>query len=412
MSDTIKRITIEGFKSIRKLEDFELRPLNVLIGANGAGKSNFIEFFRLLRELVQQRLRVTVGQAGGPEACLYFGLKATKELVGKIYFAGHYGYEFSLLPASDGGLVFKDETVVFADDTRTLLDRRARRRVSLGSGHYEAKLKDIVASPLGWSGTARQGVPASVSSRLADIQVYQYHFHDTSPQAGVRHQRPISDNEFLRPDAENLAPVLYRIQQTRLDDYARIRDVVRLAAPFFDDFKLRPDPLNEEQIRLEWLQKGSDRLFLTSQLSDGTLRFICLATALLQSSRPTTLLFDEPELGLHPYALTLLANLFQQAVKRTSQQLIVTSQSAQFVNEFEPEDVIVVERTQGESVFRRLESAKLSGWLEDYSLGELWQKNVFGGGPRNEAVPIMPDDDGDSPAIPKAEGTGTGDERP
>ena len=409
MSDTIERITIEGFKSIRKLENFELRPLNVLIGANGAGKSNFIEFFRLLRKLVQQRLRVSIGQAGGPEACFYLGLKVTKELVGKIYFNGNYGYEFTLLPASDGGLVFKDETVVFADDTRTLLEPRARE-VSLGSGHDEAKLRDIVASPLGWSGTAREGVPAWVWKRLADIQVCQYHFHDTSTRAGVRQQRPINDNEFLRPDAENLAPVLYRIQQTRPDDYARVRDVVRLAAPFFDDFKLRPDPLNEEQIRLEWLQKGSDRLFLTSQLSDGTLRFICLATALLQSPRPATLLFDEPELGLHPYALTLLANLFRQGVKRTSQQLIVTSQSAQFINEFEPEDVIVVERTQGESVFRRLEPAKLSAWLEDYTLGELWQKNVFGGGPRNEAMPLISEDDGNSPAVSEAERGSTGDE--
>jgi len=165
-------------------------------------------------------------------------------------------------------------------------------------------------------------------------------------------------------------------------------------------------------IQLEWLQKDSDYPFRPSQLSDGTLRFICLATALLQPRPPATMLFDEPELGAHPFALTLLANLFQQAAKHPSQQVIVSTQSAQLVNEFEPEDVIVVERTQGESVFRRLESAKLSGWLEDYTLGELWQKNVFGGGPRNEAMPIMPDDEGNSPAVPEAKGMNTGDERP
>jgi predicted ATPase len=163
-------------------------------------------------------------------------------------------------------------------------------------------------------------------------------------------------------------------------------------------------------IQLEWRQKDSDYPFLASHLSDGTLRFICLATALLQPSPPATMVFDEPELGLHPFALTLLANLFEVAARRTSQQVIVSTQSAPLVNEFEPEDVIVVERAEGESVFRRLDSAKLSGWLEDYTLGELWQKNVFGGGPRNEAIPIMPDDDGNSPAVPKAEETGTGDE--
>jgi predicted ATPase len=165
-------------------------------------------------------------------------------------------------------------------------------------------------------------------------------------------------------------------------------------------------------IQLEWRQKDSDYPFLASHLSDGTLRFMCLATALLQPSPPATMVFDEPELGLHPYALTLLANLLKQAAKRTEEQVIVSTQSAQLVNEFEPEDVIVVERTQGESVFRRLESAKLSGWLEDYTLGELWQKNVFGGGPRNEAMPIPPDDNGNSPTVPEEEGKSVGDERP
>jgi predicted ATPase len=194
--------------------------------------------------------------------------------------------------------------------------------------------------------------------------------------------------------------------------YVRIRDVVRLAAPFFDDFQLRPNPLARHMIQLEWRQKGSDYSFSANHLSDGTLRFICLATALLQPRPPATMLFDEPELGAHPYALTLIANLFQQAAKHPLRQIIVSTQSAQLVNEFEPEDVIVVERTQGESVFRRLDSAKLSGWLEDYTLGDLWQKNVFGGGPRNEAMPIMPEDNGNSPAVSEAERGSAGDEHP
>jgi len=118
---------------------------------------------------------------------------------------------------------------------------------------------------------------------------------------------------------------------------------------------------------------------------------MCLATALLQPSLPATVLFDEPELGLHPYALTLLANLFQQAARSSgdyiSKQVIVSTQSAPLLNEFVPEDVIIVERSQGQSTFRRLESAHLSEWLEEYTLGELWQKNVLGGRPQNEDAP-------------------------
>lgn len=375
MPETIKKLTIQGFKSIRNLEDFELGHLNVLIGANGAGKSNFVGFFRLLRELIEQRLQLVVSTEGGADACLYLGPKVTPQLVAKLYF-GVNGYEFALLPTADNRFVFAHETTVYEGGF-------GHSRKSLGSGHAEAKLKDRKDEP---GARSPKGVPYYVFDAVSSWVVY--HFHDTSATAGVRRQGPINDNELLRPNAENLAAYLYRLQQTDRSTYGKIRDVVRLAAPFFDDFKLRPVPTSPELIQLEWLQKGSDYPFRPSQLSDGTLRFICLATALLQSATPPTMLFDEPELGLHPYALTLLANLFQQAAKATgnyiSRQVIVSTQSAPLLNEFTPEDVIVVERTQGQSTFRRLESGHLTQWLEEYSLGELWQKNVLGGRPQGE----------------------------
>lgn len=163
-----------------------------------------------------------------------------------------------------------------------------------------------------------------------------------------------------------------------------------LAAPFFDDFTLRPMPGNEEMVQLEWQQRGSDYPFRANQLSDGTLRFICLATALLQPNPPPTMLFDEPELGLHPYALTLLGNLFRQAVRSSGksifQQIIISTQSAPLLNEFTPEDIIIVDRAHGESTFRRLNAGFLSEWLQEYTLGELWQKNVLGGRPGNDRV--------------------------
>ncbi len=395
MSDTIKRLTIEGFKSIRKLEDFELRSLNVMIGANGAGKSNFVEFFRLLRELMGERLQVEVGKAGGVDACLHLGPKVTTNFAAKLYF-GRYGYRFSLTPTADGGrLIFADEEIM------PLANVPHGVWIPLGSGHAETKIKDRMRG-----NSDAQFLHRAVSSWIV------YHFHDTSDTAGVRRESQINDNEYLRPDARNLAAFLYRMIQTSPADYARIRDVVRLAAPFFDDFKLRPVPTNPDLIRLEWLQKGSDHPFLVSQLSDGTLRFICLATALLQPPFvfAPTMLFDEPELGLHPYALTLLASLFQQRAQPDT-QVIVSTQSAQLLNEFAPEDVIVVERTRGESVFRRLESAQLSEWLEEYTLGELWQKNVLGGRPRNEEMPLPSDGDGEASGAPQKEDSSAGDER-
>jgi len=378
MGEPIKKLTIEGFKSIRQLPDFELRSLNVMIGANGAGKSNFVGFFRLLREMIDQRLQLAISTEGGADACLYMGPKLTKEIVAKLYF-GSNGYEFVLRPTADNRLVFADEATFFKGNF-------GPSSSSLGSGHTEARLKDHKNDP---GMTAKFGVPHYVFNAVSSWVVY--HFHDTSPTAGVRRQGPVNDNVSLRPSADNLAAYLYRLQSTHLLAYQRIRDVVRLATPFFDDFKLRPVPTNPEFIQLEWSQRDSDYLFRPSQLSDGTLRFMCLATALLQPSLPATVLFDEPELGLHPYALTLLANLFQQAARSSgdyiSKQVIVSTQSAPLLNEFVPEDVIVVERSQGQSTFRRLESAHLSEWLEEYTLGELWQKNVLGGRPQNEDAP-------------------------
>lgn len=235
------------------------------------------------------------------------------------------------------------------------------------------------------------GVPYYVYRALSRWVVY--HFHDTSATAGVRRQGPLNDNEVLRPNAENLAAFLYRLRETHPGHYQKARDVIRLAAPFFDDFKLRPVPVNPDLIQLEWLQKDSEYPFRANQLSDGTLRFICLAAALLQPDVPATVLFDEPELGLHPYALTLLASLFRQAAPgaRPTRQVIVSTQSAQLLNEFAPEEVVVVERSHGQSVFRRLDSAKLSEWLQDYTLGELWQKNILGGRPGREDAPELAD---------------------
>ena len=403
MGEPIKKLTIEGFKSIRKLEDFELRGLNVLIGANGAGKSNFVGFFRLLRELIDQRLQLAVATEGGADACLHLGPKVTQRLAAKLHFAAN-GYEFSLAPTVGNQMVFADEATIFRGFLGT-------SRKSLGSGHFEAKLKDL-KDERGKMG-AKHGVPYYVFSAVSSWVVY--HFHDTSATAGVRRQGPINDNESLRPNAENLAAFLYGIRQTNPTIYEKIRDVVWLAAPFFDDFKLRPIPTNPDLIQLEWLQKGSDYPFLANQLSDGTLRFICLATSLLQPSLPATVLFDEPELGLHPYALTLLANLFQQAAKQygthVSQQIIISTQSAPLLNEFAPEDVIVVERTQGQSTFRRLESVHLSEWVEEYTLGELWQKNVLGGRPQGEEVSQPVDGAKDPTTAPQEEGSSAGDQR-
>jgi len=348
--------------------------MNVLVGANGAGKSNLVGFFHLLREMVEQRLHYTIRKTeGGADSCLFMGPKITEQFAARLRF-GKNAYEFALQPTADNQFVFAREIVEFSG-------AYGDHRETLGAGHSEAKLKDIKdeAGVLGGRNTSSH-VYRSISSWVV------YHFHDTSLSASVRRQRALNDNVTLGPSAENLAPCLYRLQQSHPRSYRRIRDVVRLAAPFFDDFFLRPLPEHPKAIQLEWRQTDSDYPFRAHQLSDGTLRFICLATALLQPNPPATMLFDEPEIGLHPYALSLLAGMLHSFAGGNDRQVIVSTQSAQLLSEFAPEDVVVVERENGESVFRRLKSNDLSEWIEEYSLGSLWQKNVIGGGPRPDRL--------------------------
>ncbi len=181
------------------------------------------------------------------------------------------------------------------------------------------------------------------------------------------------------PDAGNLAALLLRFREEKSSAYQRIVRNIRLIAPFFDDFDLEPDRAN--RVILNWREKGSDRVFDPHQFSDGTLRAICLTTLLLQPSDelPKLIVVDEPELGLHPYALNVVAALFGKAAEHT--QILISTQSSPFLDNFNPEDVITVNREGQESLFHRLNATELEDWLQEYSLGEIWEKNILGGGP-------------------------------
>ncbi|MFP2925407.1 AAA family ATPase [Pyxidicoccus sp. 3LG] len=359
---TLDRIEIEGFKSIRQMA-LDLRPVNVLIGANGAGKSNFIGVFTLLQRMMEGRLQLYVAQSGGADSLLYFGRKQTSELRLTLRYRpdGTY-YAATLLPSDVDSLIFGEENY------------GVEKAFSIHSDGFGTQTESSLLAGLpGQAGHDKQ----QVHRVLAGVRVY--HFHDTSSGAKVKQTQDLNDNEALRSDASNLASFLYLLKLKHPDSYRRIVATVRLAAPFFDDFRLRPSPFNEQKLLLEWSERSSDAYFNAHALSDGTLRFICLATLLLQPEPPPLIIIDEPELGLHPYAIQLLADLVTSASVKS--QVILSTQSVTLVNQFEPEDLVVVDRHEGESLFRRLTPEETQSWLDSYSLGELWEKNVIGGRP-------------------------------
>ena len=369
--NAIGTLTIKGYKSIQNLKAFKLNQLNVLIGANGAGKSNFVSYFRMLGELVEGRLQKWTAQQGSADRVLSFGIKETLQIESIIKF-GSNAYQFELEATVNGGFTFANETLFYYSP------RHDEHPKSLGSGHKEAKLEYCkINDDIQYK---QEKVASYCYNAITRWKVF--HFHDTSDTAGVKRLGAVHDNDYLRPDAANLAAFLYRLSEESPDVLAQIRKTVQLAIPFFDDFVLKPRKLKteEEQINLLWRQKDSDYALWPSQLSDGSLRFICLVTALLQPDPPSTIIIDEPELGLHPYAITLLGALLRSASKRM--QVIVSTQSVPLVNEFAIADLIIVEREQGATVFKRLDESDFKAWLEDYSVGELWEKNILGGRPR------------------------------
>jgi predicted ATPase len=368
----IARIRLDGYKSIEHAE-LPLGPLNVLIGANAAGKSNFLSVFRLLNAFADQSLQLFVGRHGGASALLHYGPKRTPRMSVGLQFRWFgnetASYSADLVHAAPDALVFADERA------ESLSGRKSAPKLVLGGGHRESLLGPAVEA----------GGLASVFLQVEDWlhRCRNYHFQDTTDQAAVKQHARVEDCLYLREDGGNLAPFLRMLRDQRPRHYADIRKTVQLVAPRFGDFLLEPTDPAAGAVLLRWKERASDYVFGPHQLSDGTLRFICLATLLLQPpdlvAFPMAIGIDEPELGLHPYAITLLAGMLEQASQRV--QVIVSTQSAALVSAIaDPATVIAVDRTGEASTLRRLDPAQVEPWLEDYSLGEVWEKGVLGEG--------------------------------
>ncbi|MGP1347476.1 MAG: AAA family ATPase [Phycisphaerales bacterium] len=365
MGRSLDKLTIRGFKSIESLEDFELGALNILIGANGAGKSNFVEFFRVLRAMVDGALQLYINTNGPADGYFFNGVSFTKRIEADLSF-GLNRYVFAFRPTAEGTILIDNEQTQYT---------RGGSLQMIGSGRLESSLR-ARKHDLSMTGEW-MGANAYVWEAVSDWHVY--HFHDTSMTAGMRRDSGIEQTDKLRSSGENLAAFLLGLRKDHPGVYENIRKTVQRIAPYFDDFVLSVKKEKaEDQVRLTWKQKGKEYIFSPGHLSDGTIRFICLTTALLQPSPPSTIVVDEPELGLHPEALTILAGMLRSASKRT--QIIAATQSPVLLSEFEPEQVVTVDQVDGASRFQRLDAEALGEWLDEFSLGELWLKgNVRGG---------------------------------
>ncbi len=372
MKGALNTISVKGYKSIRGLEALELNNLNIVIGANGSGKSNFVQIFRMLMAMSQKNFGQFILENGGADSFLFNGPKVTSKISFEFNFAsfsdnakGLNSYRFELTPTVSEKFLIKEERKYVTTNWR-----------SYGGASEESRLSDE-KNEKSWD-EQWNGVGYFVYQSISNWMVY--HFHDTSAMSPMRRSEIIEDHKVLRGDASNIAPFLLNLRNNHKKNYTNIINAIRLVMPFFDDLLLDIQYFGDaEKTKLSWVQKGSDYPMQPYHFSDGSIRFICLATALLQPNPPFTIVIDEPELGLHPAAIVILAELIQQAAQRT--QVIVATQSPALIDLFAIDDIIVVNRKDGASDFKRLNQNDFSEWLEAYSVGELWRKNVISGGP-------------------------------
>jgi len=371
----LTNIHLNGFKSIdSEGQDIPLGDITILLGANGAGKSNLLSFFKMLNYMTTGALQVYIGKSGFADSLLYYGSKKTSRLQADITFTSltdRDNYRFTLSHASSDTLIFTDETIVWQD-----IDNPTPYTIQLDPGAKESGLDKFYKEKN--SKTAKV-----ILELLKRCRVFQ--FHDTSSEAKIRNSGYINDDGYLRSDGGNLAAFLYSMKQQEEGEkyYQRILRYIRMALPQFQDFVLEPSPRNENYILLNWLENGSEYLFGPHQISDGSLRFMALATLLLQPPKtlPNVIILDEPELGLHPAAVSLLTGMIKAASLHS--QILLATQSTRFIDDFEASDIVIVERNKARrcSTYRKLDESKLSEWLERYSISELWEKNVIGGRP-------------------------------
>lgn len=347
----INTISIEGWRSIKNVE-VTLGKINILLGANGSGKSSFLSAFELLRAIANNNLQHYIEKNGGANQNFHYGTKITDHVMLGIHIENRHKYNYFLMAGKDDNVILNN-----IPDKSIYLE---------GFTSVHSDVAEYEKTPY-------------LKEKLGELQNHfiLYHFQDTGDTSPLKRVSDIYQTRYLHPDGDNLAAYLYEIKNTHPKNYESIITAIQFAFPDFKDFIFRK---TGENVRLLWNDIYAEHYdFPLSALSDGTLRFIALSTLLLQPNPPKFIIIDEPELGLHPEAIGILAELIKLA--SAASQLLISTQSVQLVDCFTPDDILIAEKEHGETKITRPDTEELKDWLKDYTLGEIWRKNIMGGNP-------------------------------
>ena len=379
---TIESVHIRGFRSLAdiqvKLPGVPGTPKPaVLIGANGSGKSNFIHFFEMLSWMLKsRRLGEFIEKYGGADDQLYGGNRLTSRMEAEVALRtanGRNDYRFALAYAHPDRFFFSEESFRF-NSNDSFFSTEAPWQY-LESGYREAKIVEAAQSrePPGVNRTTA----SVIVSLLRNCATFQ--FHDTSDDSNFKKSWDSSENAQLRSNGGNLAAVLYRLEHEDIKRYELICRHISRVLPVFDRFAIDQ---NYGKVSLRWKAKWTEKTFGAHLTSDGSLRFFALVTLLSLPSEmlPDVILLDEPELGLHPAAVTLIGGMIKSLAQE--RQVIIATQSPLLVDSFDLDEIIVLELQEGRTEFRKLDPDHYQHWLDDnFSPGDLWRKNLIGGRP-------------------------------
>ncbi len=381
----LEHISIQGYRRLLSL-NLEMRPLAVIVGANGVGKTSLLEVFSLLAASAKGQLESKISEYGGLNEIL------TRDKAQKIEFSLH-----TRLPNHDPLeyiLQVKPQGPFYEIGLETLTQNEvSSRRSSYYSPHISSHGADVqyydsereTGGPLrpNWQYNRYEtslsqvpkmfAEPENLRQKLASCTFYGA--LNVLPNSPVRLPQPMRPVTLPGVNGEDLVVCLYYLRETDPDRFEVIEDTLKSAFPDFE--KLSFPPVAAGTLAMTWKDRNFSQPFYMNQLSEGTLRFLWLTTLLLSRDLTAITLIDEPEVSLHPQLLSLLADLLRDASQRT--QLIVATHADRLVRALQPNEILVADQENGVTTMKWGDALDLERWLADYTMDELWGMNIFGG---------------------------------
>ena len=377
----IRSVGIEGFRRLNDI-DIEMRPMMALIGANGVGKTSFMDALSLLAASASGSLSQRLNDLGGVADVITRGRSGDIDLCAEMDVQNYEPLKYSLQVAPRGqGFFISQETLT---QSRAGYEVPFKHVESLqGSVRYYDPARSNLVQP-DWAYDSQESALSQVPRMFQQPEdfrrvlssVTQYHVLDVSLRAPVKLPQQLRPAALPGQNGEDLAPFLYNLRESNSDKYEAIEDSLKAA---FSGFETLSFPtVATGMIAMTWKERAFRNPIHMHQLSEGTLRFLWLVSLLQSPDLSTVTMIDEPEVSLHPELLALLADLMREASERT--QIIVATHSDRLIRFLEPEEVVVMDLgDDGAASMTWGDTLDLDGWLAEYALDEVWQMGVMGG---------------------------------